>query len=235
LDCQVVADRQHKKGSILAFKASISDGIGVIKMEQFSFVLTLFFMLLGPIKLLPAFAAATAGSDESFKRSVAIRAFLVASLVLAVLVLSGKELLSEYQISLDGVRLAGGLVLLMSALRVIFPDAAPKQAGAGNATPMEVAVSPVAFYMIVPPAGVAAVLAFVMIAPEMPGLLRAIVLALTIIMILNWLAMHFHSKIMKIPGLMMALQVAGSVLVFVQAALGLETMLHALRSLGVIP
>jgi len=48
-------------------------------MEQFSFVFTVFFMLLGPIKLIPSFAGLTRGLDNGFKRDVAIRGVLIAS------------------------------------------------------------------------------------------------------------------------------------------------------------
>jgi hypothetical protein len=35
-------------------------------MEEFSFVFTVFFMLLGPIKLIPSFAGVTRGTDVQF-------------------------------------------------------------------------------------------------------------------------------------------------------------------------
>ena len=41
-------------------------------MEQFSFIFTIFFMLLGPVKLIPSFGGLTRGADRQFKRDVAI-------------------------------------------------------------------------------------------------------------------------------------------------------------------
>ena len=49
-------------------------------MDQISFIFTLQFMLLGPIKLIPSFAGVTRGADVAFKRSVAIRAVVIAAL-----------------------------------------------------------------------------------------------------------------------------------------------------------
>jgi len=73
-----------------------------------------------------------------------------------------------------------------------------------------------------------------MMTPEFPGLARYVAIALTIIMTLDLLVMYFNSTIMKVPGLMMFLQILGSVLIFIQGALAIETILIALRHLEVI-
>lgn len=203
-------------------------------MEQLSFVFTILFMLLGPVKLIPAFATATSGADESFKRVTAVRAFLVASAIVAFLGLAGGMLLSKYHISLVGVRIAGGLVLLLAALHTIFPKGHAAATSAGNATPLQLAVSPLATPIIVPPAGVAAVLIFMMLAPQYPGMETAVAVALAVIMLLNLAVMYFNSTILKLPGLIMVLQILGAVLVFMQVALAIETMLIAFRDLELI-
>lgn len=203
-------------------------------MDQFSFIFTIFFMLLGPVKLIPAFAAVTRGQDERFERATAIRATLVASVVVAFLVLAGGSLLGRYHISMDGLRIAAGLVLLIAALNTIFPRPQPQSAsGQVGATPLQLAISPLATPIIVPAAGVAAVLIFTMLAIEQPGMLQAVALALVIVMALNLCVMHFNRTILRIPGLLMVLQVLGAVLVFMQVALAIETVLTALRHMGI--
>jgi multiple antibiotic resistance protein len=72
-------------------------------MEQFSFIFTIFFMLLGPIKLIPAFGGLTRGADVRFKKDVAIRGAVIASALCAFVALAGGILLSKYRISIDAL------------------------------------------------------------------------------------------------------------------------------------
>jgi hypothetical protein len=46
--------------------------------------------------------------------------------------------------------------------------------------------------------------------------------------------MYFIDHVMKTPGLMLVLQVVGAALVFVQVCIGVETILRALKDLGVV-
>jgi multiple antibiotic resistance protein len=203
-------------------------------MEQFSFILTIFFMVLGPVKIIPAFAGLTRGADGRFKRSVAIRGAVIASVICTFVALAGGTLLGKYRISLDAVRIAGGLVLLIAALQVIFQKAHASSPISGKPTALQLAASPVAVPMIVPYAGVAAILICMILAPEYPGMTQAIAICLAIMMVLDFLVMYFIDRVMKTPGLMLVLTMLGSVLVFVQAALAINMILTALKSLGVI-
>jgi multiple antibiotic resistance protein len=202
-------------------------------MEEFSFVFTIFFMLLGPIKLIPSFAGLTRGAEARFKRSVAIRGVVIASALCVFVALAGGTLLGKYRISINALRIAGGLVLLIAALQVIFQKAQPSSPRSGTPTAIQLAASPVAVPMIVPPAGVAAILIFMMVAPQYPGMTQAVAICLATIMVLDFLVMFFIDRVMKTPGLMIVLTVLGSVLVFVQASLAAEMFLNALKSLGV--
>ena len=90
---------------------------------------------------------------------------------------------------------------------------------------------PLAYPIIVTPSGIAAVIICMTLAPGWPGK-GAIVGLLLALMLLNLLAMLFASAVLRWLG--MPLLVLGTVLGVVQAALGLNIMLNALRTLGVI-
>jgi len=203
-------------------------------MDQLPFVFTIFLMLLGPLKLIPSFAGLTRGADRRFKRGVAIRGAVIASALCAFVALAGGILLGRYRISIDALRISGGLVLLIAALQVIFQKANSSSLGSGTPTAIQLAASPVAVPMIVPPAGVAAILIFMMVAPQYPGMTQAVAICLATMMVLDFLVMCFIDRVMKTPGLMIVLTVLGSVLIFVQAALAIEMILNALKSLGII-
>ena len=96
-------------------------------------------MLLGPIKLIPSFSGVTRGTDVRFKRSVAIWGVVIASVLCAFVALSGETLLGRYRISIDAVRIAGGLVLMISALLAIFQKAQSPSPGTGTPTAVQLA------------------------------------------------------------------------------------------------
>jgi multiple antibiotic resistance protein len=201
---------------------------------EFSYIFTILFMLLGPIKLIPLFARLTQGADFRFKRSVAVWGAVIASAVCAIVAIAGGTLLGKYHISLEALRLTGGLVLLISALQAIFKKAEASSTGPATPTAVQLAASPVAIPGIVPPAGIAAILIGMMLAPEYPGLTQDVAICLAIMMALDFLVMYFIDPVMKTPGLTLFLTVLGSVLVFVQAGLAIQIILTALKSLGVI-
>jgi multiple antibiotic resistance protein len=203
-------------------------------MKEFSFVFTILFMLIGPIKLIPTFSVLMKGADIRFKRDVAIKAALLASGLCAFVALGGGLILAKYSISLDALRIAGGLVLLIAALQVIFQKAPTPSPRPDTATAIQLAVSPVAMPMIVPPAGIAAILIGITMAQKSQVLWTVIPIALAIMMVLDLLVMLFIDRVMKTPGLMVALSLLGFVLIFVQAALAVEVILNGLKSLGVI-
>ncbi len=205
-------------------------------MEHFLFVFTILFVLLGPLKLIPTFAVMTRGAEEGFRRALAIRGTLIAAAVMAGVALLGRGLLVRYGISLDAVRIAGGIVLLLAALGAIF--APPPQPGAGPpAAPLaQLAVSPLAIPTIVPPAGIAAILIFVSLPSESPAIYsdiyQTVATALAVIVVLDFLVMFFNSAITHVPGLILVLQAAGAVLVFIQVALAVDIILAGFHHLG---
>jgi multiple antibiotic resistance protein len=190
-------------------------------------------MLLGPIKIIPVFVALTRDADLKFKRELATRGSLIAVGLVLFTVLLGSTLLDKYHISFNALRIAGGLVLIIAALNTIFRPA-PDTLSKPNASVLQLAASPLAVPAIVPPAGVAALLIFIMLAPEYEGMWLAIGIALSLMMLLDFLVMYFIDQVMKTPGLMLVLQVLGAILIFMQVCIGIEIILRALRDLGLV-
>lgn len=201
-------------------------------MEKESFIFTIFFLTLGPVKIIPAFAKLSHQMSSEFKREVAIKGILIASAICLYVALLGRGLLEKYQISLNSLQIAGGLVLLISALNAIFPRIEPVAPPKSHSNALQLAISPVAVPIIVPPVGVAAILVFKMIAPKYPGMEFTIAKVLLIMLLLDFLVMYFIEQILKVPALMLILQVFGSVLVFFQVALAIEAILVSLKNLG---
>jgi len=199
-------------------------------MGQSAFIFTILFMLLGPLKVIGPFAVATHGADVAYKRRTAALAALYASAICAFLALSGEALIAKYRISPAALNIGAGLVLLIAALRNMFlrPDATASEAGPQR-KPAQVALSPLAAPVIVPPAGVAAILIVSSKAAGMPGIAPIVAMGIAVMMVLDFLVMFFNDALVRQTWLMLILQLLGSALVFLQAALAIDSILEGLR------
>lgn len=203
-------------------------------MEQFAFVFTLCFVLLGPIRLIGPFAHLTKGRTPAFRRRAAIWAALLASAICLFVMLAGQTLVEKYDLSVPALQLSASLVLLLSALGTIFPSGDLPESGGNAGTPFQLAISPLATPTVIPPVGVAAILIFVMIAPFSAERLQVLMISLGVIMALNFVVMFFNDGILRIPGLLPCLHLLGGVLIVIQVALAINHMLIAFQSLGVV-
>jgi hypothetical protein len=84
---------------------------------------TTFFATIGPIEAAAMFAAMTAGSSVAHRRSMAIRGCLIASGIMLAFALFGELLLAALGISLAALRTAGGILLLLIGIDMVFARA----------------------------------------------------------------------------------------------------------------
>jgi len=78
------------------------------------------FVIIDPIGLVPLFIAITANMDDKTRRLVAIRSTIFGFTVLLVFALAGHAILEFLGISLAAFRIAGGLLLFIMALEMLF-------------------------------------------------------------------------------------------------------------------
>jgi multiple antibiotic resistance protein len=79
-----------------------------------------FFVVIDPPGCAPIFAGLTRGTDMAHRTAMAIRSTLVAAAILLVFALLGEPLLRTLGISLDAFRIAGGIMLFLIALEMVF-------------------------------------------------------------------------------------------------------------------
>lgn len=200
-------------------------------MEDESIIFTMFFLALGPIKIIPAFWKLTQEAPLKLKREIALKSAGLATAIVFILTLVGRGILSKYGISQNAVQIGGGVILLLSALNVIFPSVQPAQPQQTKPSTNQLIIN-IATPIIIPPFGTAIILLFTMVAPQVTGMDFVIIKSLITIMVLNLLAMYFVDWIIKLPGFMQILQILGSVLTFIQVALAFELILDSLTRLG---
>ncbi len=88
--------------------------------ELFLSALVTFFVVIDPPGCTPIFASLTQGSPPAHRRQMAIRSVAVAAAVLLFFAFVGEPLLRFLGISLDAFRIAGGIMLFLIALEMVF-------------------------------------------------------------------------------------------------------------------
>ena len=168
-------------------------------MNELLAIFIFFFAVIDPIGTVPVFIAVTRGEDDKFKRKVIFKAVGVSAVVLLFFVVAGELLLNAIEIPLSAFQIAGGIVLLLFALSMIFGESKPETEIKSVRDSTETAIFPLAIPSIASPgAMLGAVLMtrneeFTWIEQLMTSSMMLAVLALVLILLL--LATHVHKVI----------------------------------------
>jgi multiple antibiotic resistance protein len=121
------------------------------------------FVVIDPPGCAPIYASITTGASGEQRRAMAIRAVGIATAILIVFALWGKQLLGVLGIQLDSFRIAGGIMLFLIAMDMVFEkrtqrreDRAQKIAETPEVE--DVSVFPMAMPMIAGPGSIATVM-----------------------------------------------------------------------------
>src|SRR5205807_6922296 len=91
-----------------------------VPLDYLVAALVTLLVVVDPIGLTPSFLGVTAGLPPAARRSVALRACLIAFAILTGAALAGDWLLRTLSISLPAFRIAGGLLLFSIASEMVF-------------------------------------------------------------------------------------------------------------------
>jgi len=112
--------------------------------------------VVDPIGTIPIYLTATMGMTVAAQRKVAVRATLIAAGVLTAFIVAGQIVLNAMGISLSAYQVAGGIVLFLFALQMVFDPGSHSQE-ADQSKGHDVAVFPIAIPSIAGPAAMMAV------------------------------------------------------------------------------
>jgi multiple antibiotic resistance protein len=208
-------------------------------------LLPLMFMMMGPIGLIPKFAAITAQLDPPTARRLAARAVGYAFLATFIAALIGAGVLDAWGVSQGSLMIAAGVFLLLTTVAPALglgpgPAPAPSQAppegsepatGASPPASREVlglALAPLAFPSIVSPYAVGVFILFCSYVPTLQekAELFAVVCG---VLALDYLAMLGARRFMATIG-MTPLLILGAVFGVLQTALGVELVRSGLAT-----
>ncbi len=173
-------------------------------IELFVSSLITFFVVIDPPGCAPIYAGLTAGAPRAHVRAMAGRAVLVAGGILVVFALFGQDILRALGISLDGFRIAGGIMLFLIALEMVFEkrtqrreDRAQKMIAADEVD--DVSIFPMAMPMLAGPGSIASIM---LLMSRGTGIERTLVIlaALGAILVLTYFALLLAGPIMRVLG-----------------------------------
>ena len=162
------------------------------------------FVVIDPPGCAPIYAGLTSGATRAQARSMAIRASFIAGIILLIFALFGENLLAALHIELDAFRIAGGIMLFVIALDMVFEKRTQRReerAERVKATPEveDVSVFPMAMPMIAGPGSIATMM---LLTSRSEGLEQTLVVlgALVAVLVLTLLALLAAGPLMKALG-----------------------------------
>jgi multiple antibiotic resistance protein len=191
------------------------------------------FVVVDPIGLVPSFIAVTHGLPVRAQRKVALRASLIAAVILAGSALIGDWLLRTLSITLPAFRIAGGLLLFSIASEMVFGVRVARQSQQAEEAIEERVRNIAAFPLAIPlMAGPGAITATLLLAGRSGGaperlalLLGVIALVLAICFMVFMLAARI-ARLIGITGNVVLSRLLGVLL----AALAVQYVIDGVRA-----
>lgn len=172
--------------------------------ELFLSAFVTLFVVIDPPGCAPIYAGLSAGASRAQAISMATRACVIAAIILVVFALFGKTLLNALHIELDAFRIAGGIMLFMIAIDMVFEKRTQRReerAEKIKATPEveDVSVFPMAMPMLAGPGSIATMMLLTSRAHGSEQTLT-ILGAMLAVMLLAFAALAAAGPLMKVLG-----------------------------------
>lgn len=162
------------------------------------------FVVIDPPGCAPIYAGLTKGATQAQRRNMAIRATLIAGAILLLFALFGEALLGALHIELDSFRIAGGLMLFLIALDMVFEKRTQRREERAEkiaATPEveDVSVFPMAMPMLAGPGAIASIMLLMSKSSGTQGTL-VVLAALLLVLLLTLAALVAAGPLMRLFG-----------------------------------
>ncbi len=162
-------------------------------------------VVMDPVGLAPMFIA-LAGNRPAFeRRRMALKATLVAGIIILIFGLFGQALLRHLGISLSAFRVAGGILLFMIALDMVFARPSGSKENPDEEREAkereDISVFPLAIPLIAGPGTLASVMIQTNTAHGDPGLLGVVFLVTGGVLLLCYLALRMSGQLARVIGL----------------------------------
>ena len=202
-------------------------------IELFTSAFITLAVIIDPPGCAPIFAGLTKGTTDAHRRQMAIRAAVVAWCILIFFATLGEALLGKLGISLAAFRLAGGIMLFIIALDMVFEkrtERREERAREIEGTPDadDISVFPMAIPMIAGPGSIATIM---LLSARAEGLPEQLVVlgAMTAVIVLTLIALLLAGPLMRMIGAKLEAMIT-RILGVILSALAVQFVLDGLES-----
>ena len=191
-----------------------------------------FFVVVDPISLIPLFAGLTQGASAGYKKKMAGKASAIALGICVLFALVGAKFLGLMGISLNAFRIAGGTLLFLIALDMVFA----RTSGTRSTTPEreeakkreDISVFPLAFPFIAGPGALATILLTSAEVGAKPLQFVGFLCVVALVVIVCWVLMLATPRMMAVLGITGA-NVTSRLSGVILAALAVQFIIDGIR------
>ena len=200
---------------------------------ELSAIITAFvtlFVVIDPPGLAPLFIALTNGMSDARRRRIGWRATVIAAILLTLFGLAGEKILSGIGISLPAFRIAGGILLFLTALDMLFERRTERREGQHADEDHDPSVFPLATPLL---AGPGALATMILLVGQGGGAVHTLIIHLVMLSVLALNMVLFMlagplSRALGRTGTMVVTRLLGMLL----AALSVQFIIDGLRGTG---
>ena len=171
--------------------------------ELFVSAFVTFLVVIDPPGCAPIFASLTSGTSAAHRRATALRSVGIAAGILIFFGLLGQDLLHALGVSLTAFRIAGGILLFLIAIDMVFEKRTERRESRAEevsaAHVEDISVFPMAIPMIAGPGSIASIM---LMMARSEGLTQSLIVmgALLLTLLLTLLALLLAGPLMRLMG-----------------------------------
>ncbi len=188
------------------------------------------FVIIDPVGLAPLFVALTKGEDAARRRGIAIRATVIAGGLLVLFGLFGEAVLGFAGISMPAFRIAGGILLFLTALDMLFERRTKRRKGQANSE-NDPSVFPLATPLIAGPGSIATIILLTGQAGNdwaAVGTIMLVLLAVLLLVMLFFLSANLLERVLGDTGTNVVSRLLGMLL----AALSVQFVIDGITAIN---
>ena len=194
-------------------------------------------VVIDPLGMTPLFVALTRGMTAARRRAIAIRACVASALILALFAAFGEAVLGFIGISMPAFRIAGGMLLFLTALDMLFERRTKRREGTAGQAEAEAedpdddpSIFPIAIPLIAGPGAIASV---ILLSGQRPGpeglaLVVGVTLCVLLMVFVLFLGAGLLERALGRTGITVVTRLLGMLL----AALAVQFVLDGLTGVG---
>jgi len=189
------------------------------------------FTIIDPVGMIPLSLAVTTKAPPSARRSIVDRAVLIAGAIMLFMGLLGRAILDYLGITLPAFTIAGGILLLLIAIDMLFARPSGTKATSEEEREAQMlenpAVFPLAVPMIAGPGTIATVLLLVSFSHGSGVRLAIVTVAFAAALAVTWLCMRGSTLLLRLVGTT-GIHVVTRLLGIILAALAVQFILNGI-------